>query len=257
MNELIKVNNEGRVTARGLYEFLELASSQFARWVKTNIEQNEFYQEGIDWQGFDIMSSGNEIKDYHLTIDFAKHLCMLSRSERGKQARSYFIEVENRYKSAVQNFQVPQTLPGALRLAADLADKNEVLQLENAKQNQIIHELRPKASYYDFILQTNAAISVSQIAKDYGMSATKLNSLLHELKVQYKQGDTWLLYQDHSPMGYTTSKTHNYVNSINQQCSKLHTCWTQKGRLFIYDLLKQSGVLPLIERDGLRLVSEA
>lgn len=145
-----------------------------------------------------------------------------------------------------------------IRLATDLKverEKRQRLEIENAQQFQIIHELQPKATYYDLILQTKAAISVSQIAKDYGLTATKLNGLLHDFKVQYKQGDTWLLYRDHAPMGYTTSKTHNYTNRKNEQCSKLHTYWTQKGRLFIYDLLKQHRILPMIEREGLRLVS--
>jgi prophage antirepressor-like protein len=133
--------------------------------------------------------------------------------------------------------------------------RNQQLALENAQKTQIIHELQPKATYYDFILQTKAAISVNQIAKDYGMSARQLNNLLHDFKVQYKEGGIWLLYRDHAPMGYTSSKTHNYTNSRNEQCSKLHTYWTQKGRLFIYDLLKQHSILPMIEREGLRLVS--
>ena len=98
MNELIKIDTDGKITARDLYEFLQLAPSQFSRWAKTNIEDNPFYSEGTDWWGFDIVSNGNGTKDYRLTIDFAKHLCMLSRSERGKQARNYFIEIESRYQ---------------------------------------------------------------------------------------------------------------------------------------------------------------
>ena len=98
MNELIKIDTAGKITARDLYEFLQLAPSQFSRWAKTNIEDNPFYAEGTDWWGFDIVSNGNGTMDYRLTIDFSKHLCMLSRSERGKQARNYFIEIESRYQ---------------------------------------------------------------------------------------------------------------------------------------------------------------
>jgi len=97
MNEILVIDQSAKTSARDLYEFLNLAPSQYSRWCKTNIEDNEFYQEGTDWQGFDIVSNGNQTKDYRLTIDFAKHLCMLSRSERGKQARNYFVEVEGRY----------------------------------------------------------------------------------------------------------------------------------------------------------------
>ncbi|MCK6363244.1 phage antirepressor, partial [Streptococcus agalactiae] len=119
-------------------------------------------------------------------------------------------------------------------------------QEEVAQKNQIIQELQPKATYYDLILQSESLVAISVIAKDYGMSAKKLNSLLHELKVQYKQGNTWLLYQKYASKGYTQSKTH----PIDAERSKMHTYWTQKGRLFIYDLLKnKKGILPLIEQE--------
>lgn len=87
-------------------------------------------------------------------------------------------------------------------------------QEEVAQKNQIIHELQPKATYYDLILQSESLVAISVIAKDYGMSAKKLNSLLHELKVQFKQGSTWLLYQKYASKGYTQSKTH----TIDAEC---------------------------------------
>ncbi|WEA86290.1 phage antirepressor [Streptococcus anginosus] len=119
-------------------------------------------------------------------------------------------------------------------------------QEEVAQKNQIIQELQPKATYYDLILQSESLVAISVIAKDYGMSAKKLNSLLHDLKVQFKQGSTWLLYQKYADKGYTQSKTH----TIDAERSKMHTYWTQKGRLFIYDLLKnKKGILPLIEQE--------
>lgn len=124
-------------------------------------------------------------------------------------------------------------------------EKIKLLQLENAQKQQIISELQPKATYYDLILQNKSLLSMTKIAKDYGMSAMALNGLLHELGVQFKQGDVWLLYAKHADKGYTQSKTH----VIDDEKNKFHTYWTQKGRLFIYELLKQKkGILPLIER---------
>jgi phage antirepressor YoqD-like protein len=123
-------------------------------------------------------------------------------------------------------------------------EKTKCLLLENAQQNQIIHELQPKATYYDLILQNKSLLAISKIAKDYGLSAMALNSKLHELGIQFKQGDVWLLYQKYADKGYTQSKTH----VIDDERNKFHTYWTQKGRLFIYDLLKQNGILPLIEQ---------
>ena len=118
-------------------------------------------------------------------------------------------------------------------------------QEEVAQKNQIIQELQPKATYYDLVLQNKSLVAISVIAKDYGMSAKKLNKILHELKIQFKQGKTWLLYQKYAGKGYTQSKTH----TIDADYSKMHTYWTQKGRLFLYDLLKnKKGILPLIEQ---------
>ena len=123
------------------------------------------------------------------------------------------------------------------------------LEAENAQQKQLLAEYSPKASYYDVVLQTPDALSISQIAKDYGKSAKWLNNLLHELGIQYNQSGVWLLYQKYAQLGYTRSKTHTYSGNDGKQHSKLHTYWTQKGRLFIYQLLKDKGVLPLIEME--------
>ncbi len=111
---------------------------------------------------------------------------------------------------------------------------------------QRVNELQPKATYYDLILQNKTLLSVTQIAKDYGMSATALNKMLSDFGIQFKQGGTWLLYQKHADKGYTQSTTH----IIDDERSSLLTKWTQKGRLFIYSALKDNGLLPLIEREG-------
>lgn len=124
-------------------------------------------------------------------------------------------------------------------------ERRKQLELENAQNKQIIGELKPKASYYDLILQNKSLMPITKIAKDYGLSGTAMNKLLHELAVQFRMGDTWLLYQKYADMGYTQSKTH----AIDDEHSVMHTYWTQKGRLFLYDLLKnESGLLPIIER---------
>ncbi|EGQ2760640.1 phage antirepressor [Staphylococcus pseudintermedius] len=111
---------------------------------------------------------------------------------------------------------------------------------------QQVQELKPKATYYDLVLQNKSLLSVSKIAKDYGMSARALNKLLHELGVQYKQGDIWLLYAKHQDKGYTQTSTY----ALDEKHSKVTTKWTQKGRLFIYELLKNKGILPSIEKSN-------
>ena len=93
-------------------------------------------------------------------------------------------------------------------------------------------------------------IPITLIAKDYGKSARAFNKLLSELKIQYKCGNTWALYQEYADKGYTHSRTHIINGKGGKPEPKMHTYWTQKGRLFIYDLLKSDGIVPLIEREG-------
>ena len=116
---------------------------------------------------------------------------------------------------------------------------------------QQVYELAPKANYYDLVLNCKDVVSVSEIAKDYGKTAQWLNDFLRKADVQYQmQGQkTWLLKSQYATEGYTQSKTHTYLGSDGENHTKMHTYWTQKGRLFIYHLLKAKGILPLIERE--------
>jgi prophage antirepressor-like protein len=117
-------------------------------------------------------------------------------------------------------------------------------------QAQQIAEMSPKASYYDLVLNCRDAVAITTIAKDYGWSGRRMNDYLHDKYIQFKQGDIWLLYQKHAKSGYTCTKTHSYPAADGEIHSKVHTYWTQKGRLFLYDTLKSDGFLPVIERGG-------
>ena len=125
------------------------------------------------------------------------------------------------------------------------------LEEENAVQKQQLVEMKPKASYYDVVLNSPDLVSITEIAKDYGWSAQKMNEYLHVHGIQFKQGGRiWILYQKYAEMGLTSTKTHTYPDNKGTIHTKVHTYWTQKGRLFIYDLLKGKGILPMIEQEG-------
>lgn len=144
---------------------------------------------------------------------------------------------------------VPQNFKEALRLAYEQQETIEILQLESKIKDQQISELQPKASYYDFVLQCKGILAIGIIAKDYGKSAQWLNKLLHELGVQFNQSGVWLLYSKYADKGYTQTKTHPFVRTDGTPDTGVQTYWTQKGRLFIYELLKNNGYLPNIEKE--------
>lgn len=109
-------------------------------------------------------------------------------------------------------------------------------------------EFRPKAKYCDLILQNKSLLNISAIAKDYGMSGAKMNQTLHELKVQFKQGGIWLPYSKYQKEGWTKLTTRT-KSSQHGGKTITYSAWTQKGRLGIYEILKEHGILPLIEQE--------
>lgn len=253
MNEIIKVNydNADRPTVMGrdLHEALGIGT-QYSKWFDRMCEygfvENEDY---IAISQKRLTAQGNETAytDHQLTLDMAKELCMIQRTKEGKRFREYFIEVEKAWNDPV--LIMGRALEMAKTRNRELLENVAKLENSIAVKDQQISELQPKASYYDVVLNTKDLLATSSIAKDYGKSAKWLNKWLHEHKIQYKQGKVWLLYQKYAEQGYTQTKTRTYPDANGEMHSKVHTYWTQKGRLFIYDLLKSEGILPLIEKN--------
>lgn len=242
MIELLKVNFDTQtVSARELHEKLNI-EKRFSTWFETN---SQGFIEGEDFTSVlsgTVVNNGahRELQDYRMSIDMAKHICLMSRTEKGKQCRQYFIELEKAWNTPEQIFA------RALKMA-DAKIQN--LQSEVNVKNQIIGELKPKADYVDRILQNKGLVTITQIAKDYGMSGREMNEKLHDLGIQYKQSEQWLLYAPYQKCGYTHSDTIDITRSDGRSDVKMNTKWTQKGRLFLYEKLKSAGIYPVIEKD--------
>ena len=176
MNELIKIKtNEDDITLSGreLHEFLEI-KTEYAKWISRMIEYG--FTENQDFRVIvkndENPKGGRPGSDHEIKLDMAKEIAMIQRNEKGKQARKYFLEVEKAWNS-------PEMI---MKRALEIANKRvENLQLENTQQKQIIGELKPKADYTDIILKNKGLVTITQIAKDYGLSGQALNDKLHEL----------------------------------------------------------------------------
>lgn len=246
MKDLIKIevneNQEPIVNGRELHEALEV-KTDYKKWFDRMCEYG--FNENIDFctvsQKCPIANGGYQERfDHAIKLDMAKEIAMIQRNEKGKEVRKYFIQVE-------KDFNSPEKIMArALKIAEN---KLNVLQLENTQQKQLIGELKPKADYTDIILQNKSLIKIKAIAKDYGMSATEMNKLLHKLGVQYKEGNQCFLYSKYQKHGYTSSETINLKHKDGTGFTKLNTKWTQKGRLFLYELLKKNNIIPTIEKE--------
>lgn len=247
MSELIPINYNGEeptVSARDLHRGLEI-KSKYADWFK-NMSAYGF-TENIDY--FTIsknLENGGRTIEHEISVDMAKQICMIQRSEKGRQYRQYFLDLEKAWNTPEQVFA--RALKMADQTIAKLKDSVKLLSTEVNMKNQIIGELKPKADYYDEILNNPGLVTITQIAKDYGMSGKRMNEILHDLGIQYKQSDQWLLYSKYHGMGYTHSKTVDIVRSDGRPDVKMNTKWSQKGRIFLYETLKENGILPVIEQ---------
>lgn len=152
-------------------------------------------------------------------------------------------------KQGSYSLGVPTNFRDALYLAYQQQVTIEALETENAFKDQKIAELQPKADYLDTILQSKSLMTITQIAKDYGMSARTMNKKLHALGVQYKQGSQWFLYAKYQNRSYTSSETISVIQSDGREKVVMNTKWTLKGRIFLYNLLKEEGILPMLEKE--------
>ena len=244
MNTLIPINYDNperpTVSGRELHEFLQVKTA-YKDWFPRMVEYG--FTEGEDFCSILSESTGGRPStDHQLTIPMAKELCMIQRNERGKQARQYFLAVEAQWNS-------PEAV---MRRAVLIAQgQNEQLKASNRALLKENNDLRPDAEYARTVCLGDNCRTVKSICKDYGMSAEKLNKILHSLGIQYKTSDDqWVLYSKYCNKGYTKNrKSKPIVHNSGRITTKSTTVWTESGQRFIYDQLAKIGYLPVVDSE--------
>ena len=193
-----------------------------------------------------ILTSGQNRQMWFLTEDGLYEVLMQSRKPIAKKFKK---EVKKILKEIRKNgMYATDELLDNPDLLIEVATKLKEERTLRLVAEQRVNELQPKADYYDSILKNKSLVTITVIAKNYGMSGQAMNELLHKLGIQYKQSRTWLLYSKYQDKGYTHTELLPVQGSDNLKPS---TKWTQKGHLFIYNLLKENDVLPIIEQQQL------
>lgn len=244
MNELINVtlneNHEPVVSGRQLHETLGV-KTEYKKWFKRMAEygfaENEDYLRVT--QKCPTLGGLQDVTDHIIKLDMAKEIAMIQRTDKGKEVRKYFIQVE-------KDFNSPEKIMARALLMAD----NKIKLLESQNENLLLEleEANKNADYLDLILQTKDSLTITQIAQDYGMSARKMNQLLKQERIQRVVNGQWVLYTQYLGKGYISSRTFDYMGKDGKIHSNITTVWTQLGRRFLYDRLKAIGVLPTIEQ---------
>lgn len=145
-------------------------------------------------------------------------------------------------------YALPKDYPAALRALADAEEAKLRLLAENQQQAQVIADFEPIRQYVDTILESKGTMATSQIAADYGLTAQKLNKILHEGGVQRNVNGQWLLYAKYMGKGYTKSKTIQIIRSDGRPDTIMQPQWTQKGRLMIHEILTARGIEAVMDR---------
>lgn len=244
MNNLINVtlneNQEPVVSGRQLHQVLGV-KTPYSMWFDRMVEYGFTENQDFLLNNFVKQTGrgGHNKIDHVLKLDMAKEIAMIQRTDKGKEVRQYFIQVEKDFNSPEKI--MARALKIADRKIISLEHKNEALQLE-------LEESRKQTDYLDLILQTKDMLTTTQIAQDYGMSANKFNQILKQVGIQRKVNGQWILYTKYQGKGYIASRTFDYVGKDNKVHSKITTVWTQLGRRFIYEKLKDNDIYPLIEQ---------
>lgn len=220
------------VNARELHAYLEVAT-RFNDWITARINDFGFVEEQ-DFTSFteNSVKGGRPSKEYAITLDMAKELSMVERNDKGKEARRYFIECERKLKTAT--LTLPQTLPEALRLAADLAEENQNLIAENQQKTESLAVAEPKAQALDRISAGKGTLTITQASKVLGIKRSDLTDWLSENGWIYRQNGSWVAYQRHIQNGRLRYKEANYTDEQTEMpVTKPYCHITRKGMALI------------------------
>lgn len=241
-------NGQSVASARELHTFLEV-ETRFDMWIKRMLDYG--FSENSDFQRLHkIVQTPNGgqkevLADYALTLDTAKEISMLQRSEKGKQARQYFIDCERKMRNPLENvskLDIAKMLVESEERKLMLEQENERKSKEIEYHVKTIQQQAPTVQYATTVLDSLDLIATNVIAKEMGMSAISFNKMLNERKIIYKQNSVWLLYSQYQNKGYTKTKTHTYFDSSGQSHAQIQTYWTQKGRKFLHSMFNPNFV---------------
>lgn len=260
MNEISTIVDGDRMTS---LQIAEITGKPHADVMKA-IRKMEPAWSKINEGNFSLVDYQDKKGETRPCYSLNKEECLYIATKFNDEARAKLIKRWKELEEQHQKPSVPQNYLEALKSLVKAEEEKQQLALENKKQQEQIvtisktnmelgnkiTEMLPKVSYYDKILQSNATMTVTQIAQDYGMSAMRLNNVLESMRIQHKVRGQWILFAQFLEGGYVHSRAVDILRSDGRHDVKYNTEWTTKGRIFLYESLKAKGILPLIEQEN-------
>lgn len=259
MNQLVFIENNRIVTdsltvaqvfGKRHADVLRDIENQIKKLQEAN--ENEFTERNFALSDYKD-STGRKLKRYLLTEEGFAIVTMSYVTVEAMKFKVKFINEFNRMKqqlvTPMPSYMIEDKIARAERWIEEEKQRRE-LETQKLMLEQRVAEYEPKVTYLDQILKSKDTVTITQIAKDYGLSGRQLNKILHEEKVQFKQNGQWLLYKKHQDCGYTKSQTIDVIHNDGSRSVKMNTRWTQKGRLFIHEILTKRGIIANMDRDS-------
>lgn len=260
MNEISTIVDGDRMTS---LQIAEITGKPHADVMKA-IRKMEPAWSKINEGNFSLVDYQDKKGETRPCYSLNKEECLYIATKFNDEARAKLIKRWKELEEQHQKPSVPQNYLEALKSLVKAEEEKQQIALENKKQQEQIltisktnmelgnkiTEMLPKVSYYDKILQSNATMTVTQIAQDYGMSAMRLNKELESMRIQHKVRGQWILFAQFLEGGYVHSRAVDIIRKDGQHDVKYNTEWTTKGRIFLYESLKAKGILPLIEQEN-------
>lgn len=261
MNEISTTIVDGdRMTSLQIAEI----TARLHKNVMRAIRNMEPAWEKINGRKFELVDYKDEKGETRPCYSLNKEECLYIATKFNDEARAKLIKRWKELEEQHQKPSVPQNYLEALESLVKAEKEKQQLALENKQKDETIitiskanvelgnkiTEMLPKVSYYDRILQSNATMTITQIAQDYGMSAIAMNKELESMRIQHKERGQWILYAQFLKGGYVHSRAVDIIRKDSRHDVKHNTEWTMKGRIFLYEALKGKGILPLIEQEN-------
>lgn len=265
MNELsTMIVDDERMTSLQIAEITGKPHNDVMKAIRKMEPAWERVQEGkfsLMQEEVETNNGGHKMRPYY---SLNKEECLYIATKFNDEARAKLIKRWKELEEQHQKPSVPQNYLEALESLIKAEKEKQQLALENKQKDETIitiskanvelgnkiTEMLPKVSYYDRILQSNATMTITQIAQDYGMSAIAMNKELESMRIKHKERGQWILYAQFLKGGYVHSRAVDIIRRDGRHDVKYNTEWTTKGRIFLYEALKGKGILPLIEQEN-------
>ncbi len=250
--ELVQTNQQGRDVTTSLIvaEIFGKNHKNVLRDIETLSCSDDFRVLNFEHTPYIHPQNGQEYHYYEITKDGFAFLVMGYTGEKASLFKERFINEFNKREALLKSDDyILMRSQQILQLKIERAQqKVKQLEVENNTQKQLIAEMKKGNDYLNKILQSKGTVTTTQIAADYGLSAKALNFKLKEMKIQHKVNGQWILYSPFIGKGYLHSRTISITHKDGTPDTRMTSEWTQRGRIFLYDALKELGIIPLIEQ---------